>query len=66
LTSIKNRIRSEHNYQANLKAEIEVRHLNEMVDSLAHRLIVLLETKENQMEMLEDVMERLGNRADDK
>lgn len=54
----KDRMRSEHDYQVNLKAEIEIRHLNEKIDFLTHQIINLMETQEMQMEALEDLMEK--------
>ena len=51
----KDRLRSEHDYRINLKAELEIRHLHEKID---HLLITqwqrLLEIQEMQMELIEE------------
>jgi uncharacterized membrane protein len=52
----KDRMRSEHDYLVNLKAELEIRHLHEKID---HLLMIqwqrLLEIQEIQMELMEDL-----------
>ncbi|UCG92447.1 MAG: DUF1003 domain-containing protein [candidate division WOR-3 bacterium] len=52
----KDRLRSEHDYVVNLKAELEIRHLHEKVD---HLLMTqwqrLLEIQEIQMELMEEL-----------
>ncbi len=53
----KDRLRSEHDYKVNLKAELEIRHLNDKLDHLInHQLISILETQESQIEMLNELM----------
>ena len=55
----KDRMRSEHDFKINLKAELEIRHLNEKLDHLiTHQWQNLLETQEMQMEMLDEIMSR--------
>ena len=57
---MKDRIRSEHDYQVNLKAELEVRLLHEKVDHLIlHQWQRLLATQQVQAEMLDGIAERL-------
>jgi uncharacterized membrane protein len=55
----KDRLRSEHDYRVNLKAELEVRLLHEKMDHLLHHeLQRLLEIQEIQTEMLHDLGDR--------
>jgi uncharacterized membrane protein len=59
----KDRLRAEHDYQVNLKAEIEIRQLHIKLDQLMnHSWQRLLEIQQVQMELLED-MARLGERG---
>jgi len=52
----KYRIRSEHDYQVNLKAELEIRHLHEKVDHLlSHQWERLVQIQELQLELLADL-----------
>jgi uncharacterized membrane protein len=52
----KDRIRSEHDYQVNLKAELEIRHLHEKVDHLlSHQWERLVKIQELQLELLADL-----------
>ncbi len=52
----KDRIRSEHDYQVNLKAELEIRHLHEKVDHLlSHQWERLVQIQELQLELLADL-----------
>ena len=52
----KDRIRSQHDYQVNLKAELEIRHLHEKVDHLlSHQWDRLVQIQELQLEMLSDL-----------
>lgn len=52
----KDRIRSEHDYQVNLKAELEIRHLHEKVDHLlSHQWERLVKIQEMQLELLADL-----------
>jgi len=49
----KDRIRSQHDYQANLKAELEIRNLHEKVDYLlSHQWERLVQIQELQLEVL--------------
>lgn len=55
----KDRLRSQHDYQINLKAELEIRHLHEKVDHLlSHQWKRLVELQELQLEMLSDLDRR--------
>ncbi len=52
----KDRIRSEHDYQINLKAELEIRHLHEKMDHLlSHQWERLVRIQELQLELLSDL-----------
>ena len=52
----KDRLRSEHDYQVNLKAELEIRHLNGKIDLLLTRQWQrLLEIQRIQIELMEDL-----------
>jgi len=52
----KDRIRAQHDYQVNLKAELEIRHLHEKVDHLlSHQWERLVQIQELQLEMLADL-----------
>jgi uncharacterized membrane protein len=49
----KDRLRAEHDYQVNLKAELEIRHLNEKLDHLlSHQWERLVQIQQVQMELL--------------
>lgn len=53
----KDRLRAEHDYRVNLKAELEIRHLNEKIDHLIiHQWERLLEIQQIQMELMEDLV----------
>jgi len=55
----KDRLRSQHDYQVNLKAELEIRHLHEKVDHLlSHQWERLVELQELQLEMLSELDRR--------
>jgi len=55
----KDRLRSQHDYQVNLKAELEIRHLHEKVDHLlSHQWERLVKIQELQLEMLADLDRR--------
>ncbi|MEJ2362079.1 MAG: DUF1003 domain-containing protein [Gammaproteobacteria bacterium] len=55
----KDRVRSQHDYQVNLKAELEIRHLHEKMDHLlSHQWDRLVQIQELQLELLSD----LGNK----
>ncbi|MBU0663728.1 MAG: DUF1003 domain-containing protein [Proteobacteria bacterium] len=52
----KDRIRSQHDYQVNLKAELEIRHLHEKVDHLlSHQWERLVQIQELQLELLSEL-----------
>ncbi len=52
----KDRLRSEHDYQINLKAELEIRHLNEKLDHLlAQQWQRLVEIQQIQMDLMEEL-----------
>jgi uncharacterized membrane protein len=52
----KDRIRSKHDYQVNLKAELEIRHLHEKLDHLlSHQWERLVQIQELQLELLGDL-----------
>ncbi|MBZ0269799.1 DUF1003 domain-containing protein [bacterium] len=52
----KDRVRSEHDYQVNLKAELEIRNLHEKVDHLlSHQWDRLVEIQEVQLELLTEL-----------
>ena len=56
----KDRIRGEHDYQINLKAELEIKLLGEKMDHLlVHQNNKLLEIQEVQIDYLEDLMKEL-------
>jgi uncharacterized membrane protein len=53
----KDRLRAEHDYRVNLKAELEIRHLNEKVDHLIiHQWERLLKIQQIQMELMEELV----------
>ena len=53
----KDRIRAEHDYRVNLKAELEIRHLHEKVDHLlTHQWQRLLEIQQIQIELMEELV----------
>ena len=52
----KDRIRSQHDYQVNLKAELEIRHLHEKVDHLlSHQWERLVQIQELQIDLLSEI-----------
>ncbi len=52
----KDRVRSQHDYQVNLKAELEIRYLHEKVDHLlSHQWDRLVEIQELQLELLSEL-----------
>jgi uncharacterized membrane protein len=56
----KDRLRSEHDYSINLKAELEIRHLHEKVDHLLmNQWQRLLEIQEIQMELMEELVHKI-------
>jgi len=55
----KDRQRSQHDYQVNLKAELEIRHLHEKIDHLlSHQWERLVEIQEIQLELLSELGRR--------
>jgi hypothetical protein len=55
------RLRSQHDYQVNLKAELEIRSIGERVDQLIHHQWArLIEIQQIQIEMIEDLAARRG------
>jgi len=53
----RDRLRAEHDYRVNLKAELEIRHLNEKIDHLIiHQWERLLEIQQIQMELMEELV----------
>ncbi|MDO8947146.1 MAG: DUF1003 domain-containing protein [Desulfocapsaceae bacterium] len=55
----KDRIRSEHDYQVNLKAELEIRHLHDKMDHLlSHQWDRLAQIQEIQLDLLAEIGRR--------
>jgi len=55
----KDRLRSEHDYQVNLKAELEIRHLHEKLDHLlSHQWERLVEIQQVQLQLLSELQRR--------
>lgn len=52
----KDRLRSEQDYQINLKAEIEIRNLKEKIDYMSREWLKLMETQQIQTEMIEELL----------
>ena len=52
----KDRLRSEQDYQVNLKAEIEIRTLKEKIDYMSREWLKLMETQQIQTEMIEELL----------
>ena len=56
----RDRMRAENDYQVNLKAEMEVRIINEKLDQLLHQVMRrFMETQQIQMDMLNEVHDKL-------
>ena len=52
----RDRVRAEHDYQVNLKAELEIRHLHEKIDHLLnHQWERLLQIQEVQVDLLTEL-----------
>ena len=52
----KDRVRSQHDYQVDLKAELEIRHLHEKLDHLlSHQWERLVRIQELQLELLTEI-----------
>jgi uncharacterized membrane protein len=65
----KDRLRSEHDYKVNLKAELEIRHLNEKIDFLLMKQWQrLLEIQGMQTELMEEILENrsISKKPDEK
>lgn len=56
--SAKDRYQAEHDYQVNLKSELEIRHLHDKIDFITHQWIKLMETQEMQMEIMEELLDK--------
>ncbi len=55
----KDRARSEHDYQINLKAELEIRNLHQKIDHLlTHQWERLVQIQQVQLEMMEELKSR--------
>lgn len=54
----KDRYQAEHDYQVNLKAELEIRHLHDKMDFITHQWVKLMETQEMQMEIMEELLSK--------
>jgi uncharacterized membrane protein len=55
----KDRLRSQHDYQVNLKAELEIRHLHEKIDHLlSHQWERLVQIQEVQLDLLSELGSR--------
>ncbi|WP_200897390.1 DUF1003 domain-containing protein [Pontibacter korlensis] len=60
----KDRLRSEYDYKTNLKAELEIRLLHEKIDHLlTHQNQQLVEIQKLQLDLLEDILKRMGKQA---
>jgi len=56
---VRDRLRSENDYQVNLKAELEIRHLHEKLDVLLkHQWQKLLEIQQIQMDFMKELVRR--------
>ena len=52
----KDRVRSQHDYQVNLKAELEIRHLHDKIDHLlSHQWDRLAQIQEIQLDLLSEI-----------
>ncbi len=59
----KDRMRGENDYLINLKAELELRSLHQKIDLLLQEEVkTLFETQARQMELLEDILEKLNGK----
>lgn len=58
----KDRLRAEHDYRVNLKAELEIRHLNAKLDLLlTHQWQRLLEIQQVQTDLIQELANKRGN-----
>jgi uncharacterized membrane protein len=63
----KDRIRSEHDYKVNLKAELEIRLLHEKIDHLLlQQNQRLMEIQQLQVDLMDDILEKLNHKQKDK
>lgn len=63
----KDRIRSEHDYKINLKAELEIRLLHEKIDHLLlQQNQRLMEIQQLQVDLMDDILEKLNHKQKDK
>lgn len=63
----KDRIRSEHDYKVNLKAELEIRLLHEKIDHLLlQQNQRLMEIQQLQVDLMDDILERLNHKQKDR
>ena len=61
----KDRLRSQHDYQVNLKAELEIRHLHDKIDHLlSHQWERLVEIQQIQIELLSELTRIRDKRKD--
>jgi len=61
----RDRIRSEHDYKVNLKAELEIRLLHEKVDHLLlQQNQRLMEIQQIQIDLMEEIMSKLNHKSD--
>ncbi len=55
----RDRLRAQHDYQVNLKAELEIQHLNEKIDLLLkHQWQNLMQIQQMQVDILEEIREK--------
>lgn len=63
----KDRLRAEHDYRVNLKAELEIRHLNSKIDLLlTHQWHRLMEVQQLQTDLIEELGNGPGRQPQDK
>jgi uncharacterized membrane protein len=63
----KDRIRSEHDYKVNLKAELEIRLLHEKIDHLLlQQNQRLMEIQQLQVDLMDDILDKLNHKTKDK
>ncbi len=63
----KDRLRSEHDYQINLKSELEIRQLHEKIDHLVSRQMhKLFEIQELQVDYLQELLSIAENKKNDR
>jgi uncharacterized membrane protein len=61
----KDRVRAEHDYQVNLKAELEIRHLNQKMDMLLrHQWQRLLDIQQIQMDTIQELAQQRAGKGD--